>query len=316
LVATRDSAGAYRYYASDHLGTPRLVTNTQNPPQVVESHKYQPFGQEIGGVFGTQPLKFAAMERDASSGKDYDHARFLSATDGRFLIPDRIPGESEDPQTWNRYAYAKNNPLLYIDPTGEAIELIGETDEERRRALVVLQSSAGNAGSRLYINELKEGDNMRYFVGIRGSVEEFNKLSITARGLSSLIGDKHVVEFALTSHDLSREGGAATFEPGEIGNQNARVLVNPNQVAATNRSLNPASVLGATRFAGWAGDPRWRVNPFTTEINTWHELGHAWGFIHGRAMGSTNPDALRWENRMRQLLYGPLGPSNAPRVVH
>ncbi len=248
---------------------------------------------------------------------DFDHARRHDAGLGRFLSPDRIPGEPEDPQSWNQYAYAKNNPLLYIDPTGEAVELIDETDEERRKALAVLQSSVGKAaGSRLYINEVKEGDKTRYFVGIQGSVGEFNKLSDTARGLSSLVGDKQVVEFGLTSKDLSRQGGAATFEPGEIGNQNTRVLVNIEQVAATNRGLHPASVLGATRFAGWNQDPRWTINPFTAETNAWHEFGHAWGFIHGKSMSQTNPDALRWENRMRQFLYGPLGSSNAPRAVH
>lgn len=63
LVATRDAAGGYTYYASDHLGTPRVATGAQP-----ETHKYQPFGTEITTVFGNQPLKFAAMERDSSSG--------------------------------------------------------------------------------------------------------------------------------------------------------------------------------------------------------------------------------------------------------
>jgi len=77
-----------------------------------------PFGEEFGGTFGLQPLKFAAMERDASSGNDYNHARFQSPSLGRFLSPDRIGGKTENPQSWNRYAYALGNPLKYIDPTG------------------------------------------------------------------------------------------------------------------------------------------------------------------------------------------------------
>ncbi|HSE64063.1 MAG TPA: RHS repeat-associated core domain-containing protein, partial [Thermoanaerobaculia bacterium] len=119
LVATRDSAGAYRYYARDHLGTPRLVTNSTGG--VLETHKYLPFGQEIGGVFGTQPIKFAAMERDASSGKDYDHARFLSPIEGRFLSADTLQGETLVPQSWNRYVYALNNPLRYVDTDGRDV---------------------------------------------------------------------------------------------------------------------------------------------------------------------------------------------------
>lgn len=117
LVATRDEAGTvWRFYASDHLGTPRVVTGSTG--SVLETHKYKAFGEEIGGIFGVQPLKFAAMERDASSGNDYDHARYTSATLGRFLGPDLVGGKPEDPQSWNRYTYARNNPLARLDPDG------------------------------------------------------------------------------------------------------------------------------------------------------------------------------------------------------
>lgn len=120
LVATRDTAGTRLYYSSDHLGTPRLVTNQQR--QVQETHKYKPFGEEIAGGFGAQPLKFAAMERDLTSLNDYVHARYQSSVLGRFLSPDLLGGRPEDPQTWNRYAYARNNPLKYVDPDGKAFD--------------------------------------------------------------------------------------------------------------------------------------------------------------------------------------------------
>jgi RHS repeat-associated protein len=117
LVATRDETGTvWRFYASDHLGTPRVVTSSTG--SVIETHKYKAFGEEIGGSFGLQPLKFAAMERDAASGNDFDHARYLSSTLGRFLSPDRLQGKLFDPQSWNRYAYARNNPVRLLDPNG------------------------------------------------------------------------------------------------------------------------------------------------------------------------------------------------------
>ena len=49
------------------------------------------------------------------------HARYYSPGIGRFLSVDPS-GESADqrkPQTWNRYAYAFNNPLIFVDPDGE-----------------------------------------------------------------------------------------------------------------------------------------------------------------------------------------------------
>jgi hypothetical protein len=39
---------------------------------------------------------------------------------GRFTSPDPLltSGRIDNPQTWNRYVYALNSPLLYIDPFG------------------------------------------------------------------------------------------------------------------------------------------------------------------------------------------------------
>jgi len=113
LVSTRDGSGNYSYYSSDHLGTPRLASGALS-----ETHKYQPFGQEITSPFGNQPLKLATMERDVSSGIDYDHARYTSPIQGRFLSPDKLQGKILDPQSWNRYAYARNSPLKFVDPNG------------------------------------------------------------------------------------------------------------------------------------------------------------------------------------------------------
>jgi RHS repeat-associated protein len=48
---------------------------------------------------------------------DYD-ARFYSPTLMRFLQPDMIVSSPENPQTWNRFSYVRNNPCRYSDPNG------------------------------------------------------------------------------------------------------------------------------------------------------------------------------------------------------
>lgn len=59
-------------------------------------------------------------ERDSESGLDNFGARYDASSLGRFMTPDPLMASAKvwNPQTWNRYAYALNNPLRFIDPTG------------------------------------------------------------------------------------------------------------------------------------------------------------------------------------------------------
>ncbi|MBS1828992.1 MAG: RHS repeat-associated core domain-containing protein, partial [Acidobacteria bacterium] len=59
-------------------------------------------------------------ERDAETGLDYFGARYMSATQGRFtsVDPTLESAKPTNPQSWNRYTYALNNPLRYTDPDG------------------------------------------------------------------------------------------------------------------------------------------------------------------------------------------------------
>jgi RHS repeat-associated protein len=312
------------YYHGDQIGSSRLLTAAGGWP--VWQGTFLPFGEEYSPQITTNHYKFTGKERDTESGLDNFGARYFGSSLGRFMSPDPplLDQHIADPQSWNLYSYVRNNPLSFVDPTGNAVELLCSGSDaskcaaERQKSLEFLQKSLGNdkAASNLYINEVKDGDNTRYFVGIKGDVGDFMKQGDTAHDLGNLVANKNVVEFGLTSKDLSNQGGAVTYEKGEVGNQNVRVLVNPDQASVANTVLNPNTILGASRWGGQNQDPRWRVNPFTGEVMAWHEFGHAWGYINGRPLDRTNPEANAWENRMREQLYGPIGPNNAPRVAH
>ena len=71
---------------------------------------------------GDQPKRFTGKERDEETGLDYFGARYYGSKLGRFTTVDPVYTWKEnlvDPQRWNRYAYALNNPLKYVDPNGE-----------------------------------------------------------------------------------------------------------------------------------------------------------------------------------------------------
>lgn len=68
--------------------------------------------------------KYTGQEFDASTGL-YDYgARQYDASLGRFLSPDTLVPDPENPQSLNRYSYVRNNPFRYSDPTGQ-MELDG-----------------------------------------------------------------------------------------------------------------------------------------------------------------------------------------------
>ena len=52
-------------------------------------------------------------ERDAETGLDYFGARYFSGAQGRFTGPGAplADQEPDDPQSWNLYAYTRNDPL-------------------------------------------------------------------------------------------------------------------------------------------------------------------------------------------------------------
>jgi RHS repeat-associated protein len=97
-------------------------------------HDYLPFGEEIGGrqvslKGGRDPnqylsenlrQQFTGKERDSESGLDYFLARDYQSGHGRFTSVDPLLASAQagNPQTFNRYAYAGNNPLKFIDPSG------------------------------------------------------------------------------------------------------------------------------------------------------------------------------------------------------
>ena len=122
------------YLFTDMLGSVRTITDASG--NVIECYDYLPFGRILGsgdnnriaaGCHLTVPTnvassavseKFTGQKRDNETGLDYFGARYMSSPLGRFMSPDPFMASASvyDPQSWNRYVYARNNPLRYNDP--------------------------------------------------------------------------------------------------------------------------------------------------------------------------------------------------------
>jgi RHS repeat-associated protein len=114
----------FYYYHSDHLGGSNILTDRCG--ELVDHFEYTAFGKEryneSSGAFAVSN-RFTGQILDEDTGLYYYGARYYDPELGRFTQADTVVPSAGDPQMLNRYSYAGNNPLKYVDPSGHFIEL-------------------------------------------------------------------------------------------------------------------------------------------------------------------------------------------------
>lgn len=108
------------YAVSDQLGSVVAVTGAEG--ELLERRASYPFG---GDRSSAPPLDtdytFTGKERDFESGFIYFGARYYSSELGAFVTPDpafEVVKGIGNAESYNRYLYALNNPLVRVDPDG------------------------------------------------------------------------------------------------------------------------------------------------------------------------------------------------------
>jgi RHS repeat-associated protein len=265
-----------KWLMTDHLGSTRMEADKSGSLAGMRRHDYAPFGEEMyagirrngggQGQYGYEPpqsnvrMKFDAKERDIETGLDFFGARYFSSMQGRFTSADPIFFQKEmpaDPQRFNLYAYVRNNPLKYIDPKGEAIELIG--DEKQREAILeALKKALGKAGAYLYVKPpTKDG---RYFVGIYtngpdGKGPAFDSINAVSKVVGKIIGADSVAQVRLwaTGSDVPTYGGTTRTIGPNYGENQHPAFTDPHpsgevRVNITDPASLPSKFRGITNY--------------------------------------------------------------------
>ena len=139
LVRLEHGTGKWFYYLKDHLESSDYVIASDGIP--VEQMLYRAYGTEhkpevlapawadhLADVPGELPRekthhRFTGKYLDDDTGLYYFGARYYDPALGRFISPDPLyVGDPErctgNPTSCNLFAYANNNPMAFIDPTG------------------------------------------------------------------------------------------------------------------------------------------------------------------------------------------------------
>jgi len=243
------------------------------------------------------PLKFTGHERDSfatSSSVDVVDDmkdRFTSPLSGRFLSADKVPpmrAARSKPQLWNLYAYVGGNPIRFVDPTGEKLQLPSQGWEEELQALkdMLIASGAADVAEALTV------ENVGGAIQVVGLPKELERShNMTVRGVARLVNDqRRVARLSLTSQDLSARKGAWTgYERGVL-----ETRINPKQATSEPFRMSPA--------LGPMAGKLFLLMGLTLDEALAHEIGHAMAFFSGDPGGEVNQrKALEYENFQRSM---------------
>jgi RHS repeat-associated protein len=333
------SGDGLRYVGADGLGSTRVVLDGAG--LVAERYDYYPFGDMIGaGVNGRTVgmgyeegevgvgvrVRFTGKERDAETGLDYFGARSFSGAMGRFTSPDvpLLDQYPEDPQSWNLYAYGRNNPLRFTDPTGNYVfdSSASEDEKKRFREQQAAAQAAANALRDKYGEKSKQYTNAARALAGYGAEGVANGVTV-AFGAPQTAGAGAEVTLGLstrktadnpTGQNIRATFNASAVSAGLIGHEGQHVADASAWIAGGYASaLNPTAYQGefdATRvqlsimegqgnigaFLGSGSTRRlmwfqgWPESNVTNTINSFLAIPRSGGGLYG--LTPTNPRRL------------------------
>jgi RHS repeat-associated protein len=181
MAAAQPTTQVVEYYTTDAIGSVRAVTKQVNGQwQVVTRHDFMPFGEEVSPQVPPHDKRlFTGKERDHETGLDYFGARYYRANLGRFSTVDpelNVKDALVDPHRWNRYAYARDNPLRWVDHDGRDIWLAdGVSKRDARFIRKALVEYVRRPDGRAKFDKLA-GDNAHTVVLKTGSLNDAEQL--------------------------------------------------------------------------------------------------------------------------------------------
>jgi RHS repeat-associated protein len=129
-------SGADYFYLRNQQGD--ITTIIDNGGNTVVKYRYDAYGNILGLVDNStgdiiskmNPYTYRGYRYDSEIGYYYLNSRYYNPEIGRFINADGMLGEMGDIPSTNMYAYCANNPVMYIDPSGNitAESLIAATN--------------------------------------------------------------------------------------------------------------------------------------------------------------------------------------------
>ena len=229
------------FYHPDHLGSSSYITGQDG--KVSQHTEYIAFGEILFDEHNTEhtmPYLFNGKELDSETGLYYYGARYYDPKVSIFVNVDPLVEK-----TMQSYAYANNNPVMLIDPTGMEGESSDSTGVKQNKD-----------GSYTVVSAKNDGDNGIYLVDKNGNynINSSKKIGKTMTPYdfmktndSNGSFDGHInITFKLTDLTVSGKVKLNKYTEASIRNANAQELLDWGQLLYNNevKRLAPSTFYG------------------------------------------------------------------------
>ncbi len=117
-IAQQSSTQGAMFLHNDAAGSPHAATDAAG--NLLWREHYRPYGTRIdnSGAAAANTMWFTGKQQDPATELLYMGARYYDPVVGRFTGMDPAPFNEQNIHSFNRYAYANNNPYKFVDPDG------------------------------------------------------------------------------------------------------------------------------------------------------------------------------------------------------
>lgn len=328
LVAVVTQSGSTlttAYMHQDYLGSVTAVTNQAG--SVIESFAYEPFGKRRttnGSLDPNGVLKgnstnrgFTEHEHLDSLGLIHMNGRIYDPLVGRFMSADPTVPYAGDGQSYNRFSYARNNPLAYVDPTGfsdesatQTVVITGQMRDRDYEIISVFGMDRGRGSETIQYYQLPQVVGRSYAgtpVVIVSAKRLYKTLNMeifraqNARNFMALVGGTEVLDMAMRDARVPRPVRAVVRVALTARNPVARmVMIAQNNGVKASHPL-PDKLVGDQESdkAGQRGK-RHTSGTLLPENGGTGDAQADFDYLTGGtgqpAGGTYNPDALKGDN--------------------
>ncbi len=229
------------------------------------------------------PDKFTGKERDSESGLDNFGARYDSSSMGRFMSPDSPSySNSKNPQSWNLYAIALNNPASFRDADGHEIVCTNNAEQCKKDAAAATANA--EAAKRVTTNTVTTKHSFlgmfhwttsKTTIAISGDINSFRALSSNASKLADLVTSKETITVSydryarpsIWANGVDLNGGSTSWTQHQ--GYSFQAWIDPSNMSQNGKPFDTDAVAQGIPQANTAEE-------FGHEV-----LGHIWGELFG-----------------------------------